>query len=159
MTRAAEAGSRCRGQRPLSLRLRDHLRQHVHGLGNPRKRFALQSWIGKALRPKLHGQMAPSPFLGVTQFEHEPFDEPPQAGVDVRRGQRKFHAPAFHRVAFGSDRHRDLGLALEISVDRAGTKPGLLNDVLNGCRMKTFARKACQRGIQDAPALLVGARR
>jgi hypothetical protein len=60
-------------------------------------------------------------------------------------------------VTFGSDRHRDLGLALEISVDRAGTKPGLLNDVLNGCRMKTLARKACQRGIQDAPALLVGA--
>src|SRR5215207_3447488 len=58
---------------PLSLRLRDHRRQHVHGLGNPRKRLALQSRIGKALCPKLHGQMAPSPFLRVTQFEHKSF--------------------------------------------------------------------------------------
>src|SRR6185369_6699553 len=62
---------------PLSLRLRDHRRQHVHGLGDPRKRFALQAWIGKALGPKLHGQMTPSPFLRVAQFEHKAFDEPP----------------------------------------------------------------------------------
>ena len=63
MTRAAEGWIEMPRPTPLSLRLRDHRRQHVHGLGNPRKRFALQSWIGKALRPKLHGQMAPSPFL------------------------------------------------------------------------------------------------
>ena len=102
--------------------------------------------------------MAPSPFLRVTQFEHEAFDELRQAGVDVRRGQRKFHARAFHRVAFGSDRHRDSVSPLKYPY-RAGTKSGLLNDVLNGRRMKAFARKACQRGVQDAPALLVGASR
>ena len=107
----------------------------------PAERFALQSRIGKALCPELHGQMPPPPFLRVAQFEDEAFEQALQAGVDVGRGKRKLHAPALHRVPFRCDRHRDLGLALEISVDRAGAEPGLLNDVLHGCCMKTLARK------------------
>ena len=161
--RNQHTGSRIRIEmrRPPSfaLRLADHRRQYLDCLRHACQSFAFQSRIGQALGPELNREPAPFPFQWISQAKNKRLGQPGQTGVEIRSGQRVFHAPPLHGMPFRSDRHHHIGLALEVSVDGAGTETGFGDDVLHRGGMKPFARKAGQRRIEHALALRAGARR